>query len=256
MSANEKQSKANRPEQAQGDAMKQPPTGDWTDVERRILEARKKAGEVIALDPDTVRRRIRRIAYHEAGHVAARMFTGLESSHVVSVSIIPEGATDGRERSERNITEFTLLNTSTSDENSPWRRCAARCLLLELLAGMGAEMRIAALDERKGMLDEDATWMEDDTGGTDRLRIHRIAETVARPRMPARRILALAQKWTDEMLALPEVWCTVGRLVATLLERGEIDDHEEIMKTCREIRGLSFRLPKWKRRLHPVERLL
>ena len=105
------------------------------------------------------------------------------------------------------------------------------------------------------MLDEDVTWMEDDTGGMDRLRIQRIAETVGRPRMPARRILALAQKWTDEMLAMPEVWCTVERLVAALLERGEIDDHEEIVKTCREILGLSFRLPKWKRRLHQVERV-
>ena len=33
---------------------------------------------------------MRQTAYHEAGHVAARLFTGQDASHVLRVSIMPD----------------------------------------------------------------------------------------------------------------------------------------------------------------------
>src|SRR6266498_4233045 len=59
-------------------------------------------------NPPWVRQKMKEIAFHEAGHVAARAFTGHEWSHIVLVSIIPNATTLGRETSVRNLTEMWL----------------------------------------------------------------------------------------------------------------------------------------------------
>jgi hypothetical protein len=230
---------------------KESPTGEWTDVERQVIDAYKSDGiDRSNENPDELRREIRKFAYHEGGHVVARMFTGVEAMHLRSVSIIPDGTTAGRERSERNLREIFLLTTATTNENDLSRLITAYTVLLELLAGRGAEMRIAAAPELENILDPDAMWMEGTQQGTDLFRAQRIAESVARPGRPALRILRLTEKWTIEMLTVREVWCAVERLASMLLERGAIEDLGEIRDVCREALGLIYRLPEWRRRLH------
>jgi hypothetical protein len=224
---------------------------DWTRIERRILGAyRKFNASDLGDDPVYVRKEIRRMAYHEAGHAAALMFTGQADSQVTHVSIIPNRASGGRVRSKGDSTEFRLLYTPMTTENYAVRRSAALRLLLGLLAGKGAEMRIEAPDASAEFLDANTIWMQRNKEGSDLFRALQILDAVSQFWMKARRILKLAEKWTIEMLTLPEVWSTVDRLAGLLLARGKIDDFEEIIATCREIHGLSFRLPKWKRRLH------
>lgn len=213
-------------------------------TERRIVNAWKAAGLKVNAAPAYIREKIRKTAYHEAGHVAARMFTGHEAGHIIHVSIIPEGFIDGHERSNRNYAESLL-----SDYHEEAKRANGRCLLLGLLAGRGAEYRIAAPDEREDILDENAIWEQGEEEGTDLFRALRVADVLARPGMPARRVLALAEKWTVEMLALPEVWRTVETLAGTLLERGIITDAKEILATCESILDLGMSLSKWKQRL-------
>ncbi len=210
-------------------------TGEWADIAQHL--ARRK-------NWSRLRAMMRSTAYHEAGHVAARMFTGLEPWHVVHVSIIPDAKTTGRERSERNFAEVALAHYPP-----PLMRCAGRSLLLGMLAGRGAEARVAAPDDREDILDDDALWMQGEDEGTDLFRAMRIADTMARPGMPAHRVLNMAARWTEEMLALPDVWRCVETLAGMLIERGIIEDKAEIMAACEPILDGWMKLPTWKRRL-------
>ncbi len=227
--------------------------GKLTEVERRFAEvahSREEMRELIEC-PEQLRELrafMREIAFHEAGHVAARMFTGQEAGHIVYVSILPDADSMGRERSERNIAEVSLV-----DYPPPMMRGAGRCLLLALLAGRGAAARIATPEEREEILDDAALCMEGEQEGTDLFRALKVAEIMARPGMPARRVLALAAKWTEEALALPDVWGTVERLAGMLRERGTIEDRDEIMTACDGILNAGRKLPKWKRRLLPTK---
>jgi hypothetical protein len=193
-----------------------------------------------------IRKIIRRTAYHEAAHTAARMFTGHEAAHVVMVSILPDAATDtlGRERMERAISEPYLA--SYPDQI---KQACGRCLLLGMLAGRAAEAR---LDDSRDRFADEVTWRECESWedeGTDFFRAARIAEIMARPGVPAHRVLRLAASWTVEMLDVPEVWETVEQLASVLIVRGEIADPDELFGACEAIRNMAFRLPKWRRRL-------
>jgi hypothetical protein len=192
---------------------------------------------------------MRENAYHEAGHYVARCFTGLEFSHVMFLSIIPDERNTGRMRCERCITECKLESFSPS-----LQRPNGRKLLLEILAGAGVAIRIDdEEEERESILDyweeyfDDEKYME----GTDYFRAHRIATIMEKPHMPAYRILSLADKWTMEMLAIPVVWNAVETVAGKLLELGEIKAEElfNIIDTCTGFEVDFYRkLPKWRRR--------
>ena len=216
-----------------------------TEVERRFaLDALPGEDLTSPKDRTFLRGMMRRVAYHESGHVVARMFTGHEAGHIVRVSIMPDGINLGRETSMRNIAEMYL------EEYPPaLKLCAGRSLLLTMLAGRGAEMRVTEPEERVDILDEDALWFEGEEEGTDLFRALRVADIMARPYMPARRVLALAERWTIELLAVPDVWQAVERLAGGLIERGALDDRDEIRDACKGILRLGLKLPKWKRRL-------
>jgi len=217
-----------------------------TKTERRFVKAWEAAeGCAVKAAPEWIRGMVRRTAFHEAGHVAARMFNGFEAGHIVHVSIIPDATNNGHTR-VRACAELILKHYPP-----PMKRSAGRCLLLDLLAGRGAANRVADPEDREDILDEDALWMEGEQEGTDLFRALRVAEIMARPGMPARRVLALAEKWTVEMLALPDVWRTVETLAGMLLDRGTIEA-AEIMPACENILGMSMNLPKWRRRLHDL----
>ena len=80
---------------------------------------------------------LRAVAFHEAGHVAARAFTKLEMGHIRQVSIVANARTWGHERSERALTLFTL---HIQPKDLAWRD--GRMLLLGLLAGSAAGEKI------------------------------------------------------------------------------------------------------------------
>jgi hypothetical protein len=130
-------------------------------------------------------------------------------------------------------------------------RGEAMCLLLIDLAGRGAHERIASQEQREDLLDF-YTLMEDEEE-VDLIEARALAGAFARPWMPASRILWLAWNWTIGMLELPEVWGSVERLAEMLLQSGTLYLYD-IRQTCRDIDGLSHRLPKWRRRLHPGRR--
>ena len=211
-------------------------------------------------DPDdsrqwqSIRKKMREVAHHEAGHYVARCFTGLDIFHVLFLSIIPDEINNGRMRCERCYTELSLDLYPPS-----LQRSNGRMLLLEHLAGAGVDTLLD--DEGEGcesILDYWENYFPDYKyeEGTDYFRAHRIATIMEKPHMPAGRILNLADKWTMEMLTIPFVWNAVETVAGKLLEQGEIKGEElENLVWGWKKEGLKvpfYRdLPKWRRRLLP-----
>ena len=229
----------------------------FTKVERQILDARRTLGQSMPTDPAAFRQALRLTAYHEAGHVAARMFTGLEANHLLSVSIIPDSECEGHAKSERNVAIGMLQSYPP-----PKIRTAGRCLLLTLLAGRGAETRLnprkkkaapnlqARLLQSQILVPLSREW---ETPDTDLFHAWRVATIMRESRKEyIWRVLERAEIWTIEMLAMPPVWASVEKLANMLLERGTIADPDEIDEACDEIRYLGITQPKWYRRLVPT----
>jgi len=229
----------------------------YTKIERQVLDARRVIGQSMPADPAAFRQELRLTAYHEAGHVAARMFTGQEANHLVSVSIIPDAGSEGHAKAERNEA-IIMLETYPP----PRIRTAGRSLLLTLLAGRGAEARLnprktkPALDLQSRLLQSQILVplsREWDTEDTDLFHAWRAANIMRGPRKEnIWRVLEQAERWTIEMLAMPPVWASVERLAGMLLERGTLTDRDEIAETCGDIAYLGMTIPKWNRRLVPT----
>jgi hypothetical protein len=195
--------------------------------------------------PAAVRESMRRTAYHEAGHFAARLFTQLEVSHVVSISIIGNKKLAGYVRVERSYTYSSLKSYPP-----PSQRIQGGMLLLEMLAGSGAEMILFQSEERGSIFDywEGNTGDDSDEEGTDFFKAFRIAEIMAKPYMPVNRILKLADKWTLEMLRIPAVWKAVETVAGKLIKQGEIA-HDELYDLVDDsVYPNIIDLPKWRRR--------
>ena len=217
---------------------------DLTNVERRVWKSWQATWLGDKPPPAEIRDIVRQVAYHEAGHVAARHFTGKNVSNTVRVSIIPDQNSDGHMASER-YTGVPMIRCLPP----PLQRTEGRCMLLELLAGRGAEARIAPPDEGFEILFEDADDGEGEEETSDLFRVWQIADILSRRYMPIGRVLGLAEQWTVEMLALPPVWEAVERLAGLLLERGTIDDMDELFTVCDRIEYSNFKSRKWRRRL-------
>ena len=71
---------------------------------------------------------------------------------------------------------------------------------------------------------------------------------MARPRIGPFRILALAVRWTREMLGIPAVWRYVERLAARLIERGTITNKDTVLAANDDILFLGLHLPSWRQR--------
>jgi len=229
---------------------------ELTKIERQVLDARLAFGQSMPADPAAFRQELRLTAYHEAGHVAARMFTGQEANHLVSVSIIPDAGSDGHAKAERNEA-IIMLETYPP----PKIRTAGRCLLLTLLAGRGAEARLdprktkAVLDLQSRLLQSQILVplsREWDTEDTDLFHAWRVAGIMREARKEnIWRVLEQAERWTIKMLVFPPVWASVERLAGMLLEHGTIADRDEIAEACDDILYLGLTIPKWHHRLVP-----
>ena len=213
-----------------------------THVANLVLQGwEREFGPAVDAKRKLLLRRTKEIAFHEAGHVAARMFTGQDASHVLSVSIIPDADTLGRETSERNISEIIF-----GAYPELVRELIGRKLLIRLLAGRAAAYRIAHADDREEIVDYYNE--ECEIEGTDLFRANHISSLMVRKYMPQHRILHLAAKWAVEMFEIPQVWKTTKKVANALLQNGEIEP-SQIFELCSEILNMSFRLPVWRNRL-------
>lgn len=211
-----------------------------TPVELSIKAAMRTRGYRI-VNQDGFRFFIRRTAFHEAAHIAASMFTGLEANHVVRVTIIPDAGTLGRAISERCMAEQEIETLP-----SPLQRTTGRRLLLSLLAGRGSDYRISPVEVREEIVQPDSAEFGDE--GSDLFRAKRIADIMARPGMNARQVLEQAGEWTREMLQLPAVWNCVERLGNKLIKDGSIESKDEIHELCEDILYLGNTLQPWRQR--------
>jgi len=189
-----------------------------------------------------LRDHMRETAYHEAGHVAARAFTGLELSHVISVSIIPEPDSSGRVSARAPVTEMLL---GCYPPTLAWHQ--GHMLLLEILAGRGVQARMDGVDPSWIV---DGTDEEDEEEGQDIWRANRIARIMARRSWHMWRVLDRAARWTSEMLHVPAVWACVETIAGLLLERGTIEDRDGLLRIMLEVPH-AVSLPKWRHRLFP-----
>jgi hypothetical protein len=122
---------------------------------------------------------------------------------------------------------------------------------LEPLNPTGAKDWLSRLTGSQILDRRDEEWGR---AGSDLFHALRVARIMRHPRTDKiGRVLAQAEKWTVEMLAIPEVWNTVERLAGMLLERGTLTDREEIADACDDILYLGLTLPKWHRRLVPAK---
>jgi hypothetical protein len=217
-------------------------TRGLTNTERLFKEAFSRGTPEKRITAQMLRLRMRIIAYHEAGHVVARMFTGTEFSHVVRLSIIPNDGSLGRETTERCTEEATFEICPETRKQS-----TGRLLLITLLAGRGAIAHLSGHDHRFRILDaDDEEW---EIEGSDLFRAQRIAKIMAGEGQPHWPLLQEAEKWTTEIMDIPVVWKCVKRLADRLIRHGSIDG-DAIMDCCDEVSLLGLSLPEWKRRLY------
>jgi hypothetical protein len=196
-----------------------------------------------------VRESVKKVAYHEAGHFAARLFTRLELSHVVKISIIGNAKVAGYISSERNFTELDLKSYPP-----PLQRSHGKMLLLKNLAGYAAEKLLDKSENFENIFDYYECVYGDEWDadkGSDFYKAFQVAEIMAKPYMPVQRILKLADKWTLEMLRMPAVWNFVETVAGKLIEQGEImtGGIDDIMDECCADFSSVYHLTKWRRRL-------
>ena len=208
---------------------------------RAWAKATQKSGLPVNLSKPAsaawARAKMKQIAYHESGHVAAAAFAGCEFSHITYVSIIPVGETAGivwkRDTMERHIDIY------------PPKIVIGIGLryMLGHLAGNSADFRVCPSINPK---EYDEARKEP---GTDLYCADKMAHTLARRNLPASRILSLAYRLTEEMLDLPPVWKAVKILAALLLTNGKVKQGPKLQEIFGPIMDLSMRLPKWRDRL-------
>jgi len=218
-------------------------TKSLTNTECLIMEALTRRRPDRRITVQRLRLMMRLIAYHEAGHVVARMFTGTEFSHVVRLSIAPNDESLGRETTELCTEEATIEACPSQAQ----KHSAGKRLLITLLAGRGAIARLSGHDSRFRILDADPEEWE--VEGSDVFRAERVAGIMAGAAQPHWHFLQEAEKWTTEIMDMPVVWKCVKRLAGRLIKDGSIEG-DAIMDCCDEVSLLGVSLPKWRRRLY------
>lgn len=209
--------------------------------------------ELVSENPDGLRKVMRETAFHEAGHFIARIFTGLDLSRIVEISIIPGRFTIG------HIRVTAVSETCLNQLPPPAKWSKGFRLLLEILAGEWSYLILEKFpyqsildyfheEEKKEEFDE----------GSDYDRAVKIADVMARHYMTEGRILGLADKWTREMLTIPNVWNAVEAVAEILVSKGKITSkNNEISDLIDTLNVPSiYGIPKWTRRIFGEEKTL
>jgi hypothetical protein len=230
-------------------------TNDLTDVEKQFVSAIHEVPEdILGFDPNNsqdrplLRQLMQRVAFHEAGHFAARLFTDIDLSQLVDISIIPENGTLGRLNSVKLYHE-PLLQISPLK----LKRMLGRILLLEELSGYGAEVILYQSEGWETIADY-CTFNDDyDDERSDFSKAFRIALLIEERYMPVRRILILADRWTLDMLRIPALWSAVETMASTLIKRGKITNVDgelaDLVEQYHPYVPKFYQLKKWNPRL-------
>lgn len=233
---------------------------ELTDAEQRFIENWYRESEIkydvncaepSFADLKFFRNLMIETAYHEAGHLVARMFTGQEFSHIQLVSIIPDEISNGQVRCERSFTERYLEQVPIQVQRSQGYN-----LLLELFAGYGSTMIMENLEcETLWEYFNEELYIDDEyyEEGTDLCRAERIANILSRPHFSKNRILDMTANWTLEMLHMPAIWNAVKTIAAILISEGEItNENVEVFSDLRRTLNVPslMRIPRWSRRIY------
>jgi hypothetical protein len=230
---------------------------DLTKVEKRFaknyFKKRDMKYDPKNLDIKIIREKMRRSAYHEAGHFSARVFTRFEINNIQSITIIPDERTIGQMRCKDSVTETYL-------DKVPAQKLFGYMLLLELFAGFGANM-IHKKAKYNNLIDylceeEDEEWYNYyDEKGSDISEARRIADILSKPlHLSQYRILSITARWTLEMLNIPSIWNIVETTAKILLSKGEVTlRNREISKLAYDSSVPNIlSIPKWKKRMHLI----
>jgi hypothetical protein len=189
---------------------------------------------------ESIRFLMRELAYHQAGHVVMRLFTGFLLGKFPPTSIMLN-----------KISSDILYSGGPAWES--WlrlvppalKRVNTQMVLFYLLAGCGAQnvARKIRKAKQRPLLDED---MPLEYRSADVRQATLLAESMATPDLPASHFLAQAKKWTSKMFKRPDVQRAVSKVAGQLLKRGTLAPRE-LERACREILWLGTRLPEWER---------
>jgi hypothetical protein len=189
------------------------------------------------------------IAYHEAGHAAARAFIGDDITHFKMISIIPQGVLLGVFR----LSEVYVMPLSDYPPLLAWRKAQHRMIFL--LAGKAAERRVNT--DAESIEDEilESSWQpdyiteEEWRAGADAGQVLEIAEAVAKKGWSPMRIINMVERWTTELMENPVVWGVVESMAQRLLSKGEVTDFDEFYEIVRPAVNKLYYFPDWRRRM-------
>lgn len=235
-------------------------SAEFTDVEKRFMDNWHNRPEIKDDlnydDPSSInisffRNLMTEAAYHEAGHLVARVFTDLEFSHIQLVSIIPDKVTNGRVTYERPYAEMFLEQVPMQIQRSE-----GYMLLLEIFAGYGSAMMMENSEcETLWEYFYEELYIDEEyyEEGADLCRAERIANILSRPHFSKNRILDMTARWTLEMLHIPAIWNAVKTIAAILISEGEItNENVEVFSDLRRTLNVPslMKIPKWSRRIY------
>jgi len=226
-----------------------------TPVEQKIFEAWREAAPagIKAEDHiDMIRGRIKAIAHHEAGHMAATAFFEGNVSHFEKITIIPTKDCQGFFRQSR-IIPFSFRNFPG---RIGWIR--GQMAIIQALSGRMAEKRFDpyietiddAVNNGYGWELSDYPSEEDWLKKSDEGRVYEIANLMQKRGWPWYRILNMVEAWTDDFLNIPIVWQTVKNIAARLLDAGGITDFDEYYNLINPIVFNWPEFPEWNRRFN------
>jgi len=221
-----------------------------TETERRVFEAWavEMPGIKIETHHEFIRERMKQVAFHETGHAAANTFLGvIGSAHFEGLSIVPDHGSLGRVTHSR-VTPFVVFG----DKPTRCDHVKGKKTMIFHLAGRVAESRINddMISLEDAVIDgwEDVGSEEEWRQKVDEGKALDIAEALSNKTWPPFRILLMMEKWTNELMDIPEVWGVVQALAEQLIKKGEILDYEVFRKMTKPIDFKWTEYPVWERR--------
>jgi hypothetical protein len=172
-------------------------------------------------DAEALASTVRALAYHEAGHAAARAALLGRAAGLLSVSILPV-ADSG----------FAAAVMYTVRGRRRRRRlCRADMLAVIMIDAAGDVALSLAFPLQPGLseaLAEDPDWSQGCPARSDADECQFHASLLAEGAWTVERVRRLAAAWTRELLEVPAVWRAVEQCAAELVEHGEISGAEPL----------------------------
>lgn len=178
------------------------------------------------------------VCYHEAGHAA---FHDYDGNNLRGISCIPNNDQMGTITYEQLLSDESVLNALG--------RGGIEMRIIFSLAGPVAQNMNAGKDwdiisaiEEVSVFCDKGEWES-----TDEANAYRLAKMISNRTWPPHRVLQKCERWTREILAIPEVWAVVKELAEKLYKEGEIQDLEEVKDIVSPASYILIKSAKWRR---------